>query len=272
MATFAAQNFDGMKWLKSLLKVLFVIYVLICGVLYFVQDKIVFRPHPLPENYSFRHGEEVELEVDEDVYLNCLWLKESNSKGVILYLHGNRGSNRRCLHQAENMSGNNYDIFMPDYRGYGKSDGEIVSEKQLFEDVQKVYDFLKKHYREGQIVIAGYSLGTGMASYLAANNKPQQVFLVAPYLSFTDLKDRRAPVIPDFLIKYPLRNELFLTEVKCPVTLFHGTRDEVIPFDSSEQLAQLQPDLISLIEIRNTGHRRAIFSSEFRNGVRRLLR
>ncbi len=261
-----------MKWLKSLLKTFFVIYILICGALYFVQDKIVFRPDQLPENYTFRDGEEVELEVDEGIYLNCLWMKERNSKGVILYLHGNRGSNRRCWHQANNMSGNGYDIFMPDYRGYGKSDGQIVSEKQLFADVQKAYDFLKEYYDEKNIAIAGYSLGTGMASYLAANNDPQQLFLVAPYLSFTDLKDRRAPVIPDFLIKYPLKNEEFLKDVKCPVTLFHGTRDEIIPYDSSEQLAALQPDLISLVTVKNTGHRRVIFSPEFRNWVRKLLR
>ncbi len=261
-----------MKILKIIGIFLFAIYVVGCIGIYTQQNRVFFNPHQLSEEYTFRAGEEIEVPVSDDVSLNCLWLKERNAKGVILYLHGNRGSNKRCLHQAQNMSGNQYDIFMPDYRGYGKSDGEIYSEQQLFDDVQAVYDFLKQHYSENQIVLVGYSLGSGMASWLAANNHPKQLFLIAPYVSFIDLKNRYAWFLPNFLVKYPLNNKAHLADVRCPVTLFHGIDDELIPFDSSEILQSVNPKNIQLVSLEDVGHRRVIFDGRFRSSVRDLLR
>ncbi len=259
-----------MKWIKRLGIFTLFLYTLFCVTLYFSQERIIFNPDKLSQDFTFRSGEEVNLEVEESISLNCIWLKEPASKGVVLYLHGNRGSNRRCLRQAETMAGNGYDIFMPDYRGYGKSGGEIESEAQLQHDVQQVYDFLKQHYPEEKIVVAGYSLGSGMASYLAANNRPQQLVLIAPYLSMVDLKDRLVPFLPDFLLKYPLRSADYLQQVEVPVTMFHGTRDDVIPFESSEKLQALQPDRFRLISM-NEGHRGVIFSQVFRQTVGQLL-
>jgi esterase/lipase len=262
-----------MNTLKSLGKIFLICYALLCLMLWFAQDFLIFRPHTLPENHRFRTGEEIEIKVAEDVSLNCLWMKEAKSKGVVLYLHGNRGSNRRCLHQARNMSNNGYDIFMPDYRGYGKSDGKIYSEKQLLSDIQKVYDFLKEHYEENQIILSGYSLGSGMASWLAANNQPQQLVMIAPYESFYDLKKRYIPFfIPNFLVKYPLNSAANLTKVNCPVTLFHGTNDEVIPYDSSKNLAALNPSNIKLVTLKNERHRGAIFNGIFRRKFKELVR
>ena len=260
-----------MKIVQKLLIAILSLYLLIDVALFFMQEHIFFLPSKLSENHIFRKGKEVEVKVDEGLSLNCLLLPEQNAKGVILYLHGNKGSNRRCLHQAEVMANNHYDIFMPDYRGYGKSDGEIFSEQQIYMDIQKVYDYLKKSYQEKQIVIVGYSLGTGMASWLAAKNNPQQLILVAPYLSLVDLKDRKFSLIPDFIIKYPLSNEAHLKEVKCPVSIFHGTNDSVIPYDSSEKLATLYAHKISLYTLKGETHRGAIFNELLRSKIRKLL-
>lgn len=259
-----------MKWIKRLGGLALSLYVIFCGVLYFTQERIIFNPDKLPEDFDFRMGEEVEIPVEKNISLNCLWLKDADSKGVILYLHGNRGSNRRCLRQAETMAGYGYDIFMPDYRGYGKSDGEIESEAQMQSDVQQVYDFLKKHYAEEKIVLAGYSLGSGLATRLASNNHPQQLILLAPYTSMVDLKNRMVPFVPDFVLKYPLKSEDYLRRVNVPVTMFHGTSDEVIPFESSEKLQALNPDLFQLISMHE-GHRGVIFSPVFRQKVGELL-
>ncbi|MEM9919120.1 MAG: alpha/beta fold hydrolase [Bacteroidota bacterium] len=260
-----------MKWIKRLFLFFFIPYSLLCIFLYFVQDQVIFNPDKLPDNHRFRQGKEISLPVAQDIALSCLWLKEPPSKGVILYLHGNRGNNRRCLYQAEMMADNGYDIFMPDYRGYGKSDGRIYAEKQLFKDVDKAYEFLKKHYTEQQIVVVGYSLGTGMASYLAAKHSPQQLILLAPYVSLTDLKNRKLAFVPDFLLKYPLENNQHLAATSCPVTLFHGTNDNVIPFESSERLQQIDSERIKLVKLERESHRGTIFNRRFRLEVGELL-
>jgi esterase/lipase len=243
-----------------------------CIGLYIAQDRFLFLPDKLSEQHRFRMGEEVEIQVDGDIYLNAIHIKTPNPKGVILYLHGNKGSNRRCLRQATTLSGNDYDIFMPDYRGYGKSDGTIFSEKQLYNDVQKVYNYLKEKFDESEIVVVGYSLGTGMASYLAAHNNPKQLVLNSPFISICDLKDRKFPIVPDLLVKYHLNNEKNLQDVTVPTAIFHGTNDELIPYDSSEKLQRINTSLFHLYPLTNSGHRHAIFSEVFSTTVSEILK
>jgi len=262
-----------MKTLKGIAKIIFIFYLILCGGLWFAQDKVIFNPRKLPEDYVFSKKNEVEIEVEEGIFLNALWMRTENSKGAILFLHGNRGSNKRCQRQAMNMSNNGYDILMVDYRGYGKSDGKIYSQKQIYADVQKVYDYLKESYREGQIIIAGYSLGSGMASYLAANNSPQQLVMIAPYLNFYELKRKYIPIyIPNFFVKYPLDNAAHLANVKCPVTLFHGTMDRVIPYEHSKKLVEMYADKVKLITLNKESHRGAIFNGLFRRNFGKLVK
>lgn len=260
-----------MKWIKGILKFILGAYVLLCIALFFAQDRLIFHPQTLPEDFTFWEGEEVEISVEDGIALNCVWIKERERKGVILYWHGNKGSNRRCLRQAQTMSGNGYDILMPDYRGFGKSDGEMESEKQMLSDAQKVYDWLKERYREDQIVVVGYSLGSGPATYLAGHNDPQRLVLLAPYTSMVDMKDQLAPFIPDFLLKYPLRSRDYITQVKSPITIFHGTRDNVIPYENGRILQSIRPQLAELVTLERESHRGTIFSSRFRQYMQEIL-
>ena len=62
---------------------------------------------------------------------------------------------------------------MLDYRGYGKSEGAIHGQTQFHEDIQIAYDEIKKRYKESNIVVLGYSVGTGPAAYLASTNHPR---------------------------------------------------------------------------------------------------
>ena len=245
--------------------------MLLCVALFFVQEKVIFQPFPLPEDHVFRAGEEVEVEVAPGVSLNGLWLKAQNPKGVILYLHGNRGHLRRCLYQAQSgMTGHGYDVFLFDYRGYGKSDGEVESEGQLLADADKVYDYVKGFYPEEKIVVLGYSLGSGMATYLAANHEPQQLVLLAPYRSLCAIKDMRFPFIPDFLMKYQMNSEARIPNVECPVTIFHGTSDEVIPYQHGLHLSTLSTK-VQLVTLKGESHRGTVFNDRFRHRLGQVL-
>ncbi len=256
-----------MKLLKSFFVVIAILYILGCTVLYFTQEAILFNPHELSADHQFRTGLEVKIPVTDDVELSCLLMKDKNPVGAILYLHGQKGNIRRCIGQAKTMAGQGYDILLLDYRGFGKSDGQNYSEQQMFDDVQVAYDYLKKHYDENKIVVAGYSLGTGMASYLASVNNPEHLIMVAPYVSLIQMKNKFLPFIPDFLFKYKFSNKKHLENVKCPVTMIHGLDDTLIPQDSDDQLKAVKPDLIQSILLPNTGHRGVIFCKELRDAV-----
>ena len=260
-----------MKWIKRIAIGLGVVYLLLCLMLFFAQEKIIFQPFPLEESHVFRAGEEVEVEVEPGIFLNGLWLRTPNPKGVILYLHGNRGHLRRCIYQAQSaMTMHGYDVFMMDYRGYGKSDGEVDSESQLLGDVDQVYEYVKGFYPENKIVVLGYSLGSGMATYLATKHSPQQLVLLAPYRSLYAIKNMRFSFIPDFLMKYQMNTEARIKEVNCPVTIFHGTKDEVIPYQHGQYLSTLSTK-IKLVTLEGESHRGALFNDAFKRGLGELL-
>jgi len=259
-----------MKWLKRLFYLGVTLYVLACVVLFFFQEKLIFHPSSLPKSFQFRAGQEVTIAVEDGIELNALWLKQRSAKGVILYWHGNKGSNRRCLHQAENLYGLGYDVFMPDYRGYGKSAGQPKSEKQMHQDAQKVYDYLLEHYKEEQIAVLGYSLGSGVATHLALENNPQQLFLVAPYKSLVAMKNIIAPFVPSFLMKYKMRTDQKIKKIDCPITLFHGTADELIPYEHSLFLKNQQTKA-ELVSLQGVSHRGAIFSQLLRRTLGQKL-
>ncbi len=235
-----------MKAIKTIIIGVVLLYAIACMFLYFVQEKLIFFPTVLPKDYQYNFTfpfEEINLKTADSTTLNSLLFKSENSKGVVLFFHGNGGDLHNWGQKAHVYLNNNYDVLFIDYRGYGKSDDKITSESQLINDGQIAYDFLKKYYPEINITISGTSIGTGIASIIAAQNNPKQLLLNAPYFSLKSLIKEKVPTVPSFVIKYYLESYLYLPEVTCPITIFHGTEDEVIPVHHSKKLKETIPTI-----------------------------
>lgn len=261
-----------MKWIKRLLVGGLIVYALLCVFLYLFQERMIFRPRQLPADYVFEGGEEFFVPTTNGVELNVVAFRKPEARGAILFLHGNRGSNRRSFRQTEGLMNADYDLYLFDYRGYGKSGGAIQSETQLYEDAQTMYDTLLNHYAEDNIIVAGYSLGTGMASYLAAENDPAHCVLVAPYASITAMKNLWLWMVPDLILKYPLNTVDNVARARCPVTVIHGRRDDFIPYGMAEKIKEAAPDRVDLIPLPDAGHRGAILDPTFARTILRLIR
>jgi len=232
------------RFFKFLAYSILFLYILLNVLLYFFQEKFVFNPYHLEESYKFQIGTEVEIPLEEGLTMNAVWQQYDAPKGAILYLHGNRGSNHFGTYQARHMLNRGYDVLIPDYRGYGKTEGEPESEELLYQDIEKAYQFLTQRYNEENIIVVGYSLGTGMASYIASKYHPKHLVLVAPYTSLTDIKNKYLWFVPDFILKYHFSNYKNLKKSTCPVSIVHGTADELIAFDHAEKLAAIEPTRI----------------------------
>lgn len=252
-----------MKWIKRIAITFGIIYLLLSATLYFKQEALIFHPHQRSEAYSYGDYPEEWITLADGVRLHALHLKTANARGVILYLHGNVGDNGRSLYQTKSIQALGYDLFLVDYRGFGKSEGVVTSEEHLTNDLQVVYDRLKQDYAEENILIAGYSLGSGPASFLAAHNHPRAVILVAPYTSLTDMKNEFFWMFPDFLMKYGMSNRSYLAQATSPVYLLHGTADELIPLEMSKSLRSLDPARMKLVEMPDVSHRGAILNAMF---------
>ncbi len=250
------------------------IYVLACAVLYVFQEELIFFPEKLSTDYEFRFDqtfEEVSVKTKDGLNLNGVLFKADTSEGLIFYLHGNAGSIRSWGTIASHYTDLGYDLFILDYRGYGKSEGTIQNEVTFFSDIQTAYDLLKPRYNGQRIVISGYSIGTGSAAWLASVNNPDLLILQAPYYSLTDMKDKLLPVIPDFVLKYKFETYQFLENVESPVIIFHGDRDEVISYQSSMKLQNHFKPGDVLITLRDQGHNGMSYNTAYRSELRQRL-
>jgi alpha-beta hydrolase superfamily lysophospholipase len=262
------------KRLLRILKIVIGIYIVLCGILYFYQEKLIFFPQKLEKSYQFQFGqkfEELNIKTNDDKILNGLLFKVENSKGLIFYLHGNAGSLSTWGEVAETYNDLGYDIFIIDYRSYGKSEGEINSQNQLFEDNQIAYNELKKRYKEDKIIVLGYSIGTGLAAKLASANNPKLLILQAPYYSLTDMMKHTYSFLPTFLLKYKFETNDYLKNCKMPVVIFHGNQDRVIYYGSSLKLKKEFKPQDTLITLNRQGHNGMTNNKEYRIKLMKIL-
>lgn len=205
-------------------------------------EQMIFSPSKLSNDYKFNFPgsfEERNIKTKDGTMLSGLLFKANASKGLIFYLHGNSGALNGWGKEAPNYTDLNYDVFILDYRGFGKSEGKIENEEQFYSDIQDAYDNLKLSYPEKKTIILGYSIGTGPAAHLASRNNSQRLILLAPYYSMEDFFPRLVPDIDVSLIRYKFKTFEFIPKVKAPVVIFHGDADQTIYPGSSEKLMHL---------------------------------
>lgn len=255
-----------------LLLLLFLITVFV--VAYFAQERLIFHPDKLAENFEFSFEgdfEELYLEVEDGVQLHALHFRAKNSKGLVFYVHGNAGSLEDWGVLSELYLRLGYDLLMFDYRGFGKSNGKISSQEQFFADVQAMYNYAKTLEEESRILVEGFSIGTAAASKIASENNPQQLILKAPYYSLMHLIKSKHFYLPAFILKYKFETVNLLQKVTVPTTIFHGTIDELIPHSNSELLYKTIPT-INLVLIPNCLHNDIPFSEVYQKKMEELLK
>ena len=243
--------------------------------LYFLQEKLIFIPTTLPQDYTYNFSypfEELFLKAEDGAVINAIHFKTEQPKGVILYFHGNAGDLSRWGIITEFFVEKKYDVFVMDYRTYGKSRGKL-SEQALYNDAQMCYDYLLKHYQESEITIYGRSIGTGMATYLASNNNPKQLILESPFYSLTDVARDRFLLFPiKKLLKYDFPSYRYVENISCPIIIFHGSDDSVIPYASGEKLFNsIIQKKKTFFTIENGGHNNLIEFDSYRNKIHEIL-
>lgn len=260
--------------LLRIFAVILTLYVAFCAFFYFYQEKLIFYPQKLEKNHAFHfkgNFEEINIETKDNLLLNGLLFRSEDTKGLIFYLHGNAGSLKTWGQLASSYTDNNYDIFFLDYRGFGKSEGHISSQNELFEEIQVAYNVMKKRYNEQDIIIVGYSIGTGPAAWLSSQNNPEKLILLAPYYSLTNVVQSICPVIPRFIVKYKLETYKYIKDCGMPVTIFHGDKDEVIDYGNSIDLRELFKTTDSLITLKGVGHNDLLTNEILKETLNQLL-
>ncbi|MFC2124565.1 alpha/beta hydrolase [Bacteroidota bacterium] len=263
-----------MKMITNLITVavMFITFIVIIG--YYFQHLVIFFPEKLPKDYKYSFSgvfEERFFETDKHILINGLHFKADNPEGIILYLHGNAGSLKGWGEVAYDFLSFGYDVLIIDYRGFGKSSGRI-SEENMYHDAQFVYDQIKSLFHENQITVYGRSIGTGVASYIAAYNNPAKLILESPYVSLPDMAKKYYPWFPKKLIRFHFPNDKHLERITCPVFIIHGSHDEIIPVNSSNRLGEKLKPGDQLFIIDGGHHNDLSMFEEYQNKLIEILK
>ncbi|MFN7930750.1 MAG: alpha/beta hydrolase [Blastocatellia bacterium] len=185
------------------------------------------------------------------------WLlhaRTSASKGTVLYSHGNGGNITYFQGVAADLAARGLDVLLYDYRGYGRSEGSVPGEAELYADEDAAYDFLTRTrgVLPEQLAIYGLSLGTTVAVDVATRRRCAALVLEAPLSSASDMASATLPILPRVLhgiLKNRFESARKIAGVNCPVFVAHGEADQIIPVEQGKKVfaAANEPKKLLLI-------------------------
>ncbi len=220
--------------------------------LLFFPDKTHYEK---PADYQFDF-DDVTIQAP-NAELHGWFLKAEKEKAVLYFLHGNAGNISHRLYKAKGWVERGFSVLLLDYRGYGKSSGEIEDGEDIVRDAEAGLDFLlhKMNRKLSNLIFYGESLGTYAMVRLACRHKAAAVILEAPFTSFVDIGKIHYPQAPSFLLKgFEFSSEEYISKIRAPLFILHGTEDEICPYEMSGILIDKAPEPKALFTIPNGAH------------------
>jgi fermentation-respiration switch protein FrsA (DUF1100 family) len=247
-----------MRTLVSILTIAISIYLLLALLLYLFQGRMVFLSN-LPDRALiaspsdiYLNYEDVSLTTSDNERLHGWYVPAANSKGVLLFFHGNAGNISHRLESIKIFHELGLDTLIIDYRGYGQSTGK-TTEQGTYLDAQAAWDYLinNRGIPADRIIIFGRSLGGAIGAWLGVQNNPAAVIIESSFSSGVDMARRIYPFMPVRLItrlQYPVAD--YAAQLDCPVLVIHSRHDEIIPFAMGQAIYAAVKQHKKFLELR----------------------
>jgi hypothetical protein len=206
-----------------------------------------------PEDFGLR-SEELRLPTPDGTSLHGWWIR-AEGKLALLYFHGNGGNISHRLERVKSLvEALGLDVFLVDYRGYGRSTG-TPSEKGLYEDGETVHRAaVERGFAPGRVVLFGESLGCAVAIELALRRNCRALILETPFLSVPAMAKAVYPFLPRFLVRTRYDNEAKIASVAAPKLIVQAERDGIVPPSHAPRLMELAPEPKEFYSIRGATH------------------
>ena len=237
-------------------------YLVILLVLWAFQERMAF-PAPraaLPDpRVVLGSGEQIELTMQDGTRLVGWYLppKEAGRGPTpgLLWFYGNGETIAAIWPVIRDFRPPGAALLVVDYPGYGASGGR-ASEAGIYEAGDLAYQALASHagIDRVRIYVYGRSLGSAVATHVAADHPVAGLILESPFTSARDMAARTYRIFPLFLVRLRLNNVETMRRVKCPVLVFHGTADRLVPMDMGRQVAAAAPGPAEFVMIEGAGH------------------
>jgi len=241
------------------------------------EDKFIYFPAKYPEgSWTVRETcardgeaipriEECHFATSDGVLLHgwyCTPLRCEGGVGVpvaaetvLLWFHGNAGNLSHRYDMIRAMMELPVQVFIIDYRGYGKSEGE-PNERGLYLDARGAWDYLVNERRvpPDNIVIFGKSLGSVPAIDLATQVEPAGLILQSGFTSAGDMAATVIPFLPRFILRTKMDSLGKIQQVRCPKLFIHSQADEVVPYRLGRRLYEAAPEPKEFYEVKGSPH------------------
>ena len=221
------------------------IYIAIVGLLYTFQRRLIYPGWYFgtaavnPDQSDYR---DVTITTSDGLRGRLLYHPPQPGKPVILFFHGNGDSVLGSVVAMRSLVAAGYGAVLPEFRGFNGSPG-IPDEAGLYRDARAARAWMTANgIGAGRTVIIGYSLGSGVAAQVAAEQAPRALILVAPYASIAHVAAARFWWLPaNLLVSERFDTAAKIARIACPTLLVHGAADTTIPPENSALLKTLRP-------------------------------
>ncbi|MCK9799381.1 alpha/beta hydrolase [Pseudomonas sp. MAFF 302030] len=286
----------GRRWLSLLCMAALLVGLPVgCAVLQHKERELLFRIEPgtaswyrgLPKSVQELELTPKSLKAGQNIHA-WWWPAARADAPAILYLHGVRWNLTGQLFRIEQLHALGYSVLAIDYRGFGKSHGDLPSERTVYEDARIAWErFQQLQPNPEKRLIYGHSLGGAVAVDLAAElgNKARQQGTPIPARgliiesTFTSLGDAAAAVAKTSLPVRWLLSQKFdsldkIRDIGMPLLVVHGLDDRYVPSRFSQQLfnAALEPKKLLLVPGATHNNSMNLAGSSYRQAIDALLR
>lgn len=230
-------------------------YGVLVLLIYAIQDRLVYFPvrdlAATPRTIGAAY-EDAWLTTEDGVRIHGWFVPVHGARATVLHLHGNGGNISHRLERIAIFRALGFNIFLIDYRGYGKSEGR-PSEEGTYLDARAGWHYLvdKRGLAPSDIILHGESLGGGVATELATEQTPAALIVESSFSSMVTLGSELYPWLPvRWVSRYTYPSQENLARVRAPLLVIHSRDDEIIPFHHAQALFAAAADPKQLLEIR----------------------
>jgi hypothetical protein len=259
-------------------------YLVILLVLWAFQERMAFpAPRaPLPDPSSvLGYGERIELTMRDGTRLAGWYLPPRAAEdgggafAALLWFYGNGETIGAIWPVIRDFRPPGAALLVVDYPGYGASGGR-ASEAGIYEAGALAYQALatRPGVDRERIYVYGRSLGSAVATRIAADHPVAGLILESPFTRARDMAARTYRIFPQFLVRLRLDNVETIRRVHCPVLVFHGTADMLVPMDMGRRVAEAAPGPVEFVMIEGAGHNETydVGGRAYRDKIRDFVR
>ena len=233
-----------------LLALLFAVWSTQRGMLYFPDGRGVPSASTV-----LRSAEDVSFETADGLRLRGWFVPAGGASTAVLVLNGNAGNRSDRAPLAAALAREGIAVLLFDYRGYGGNPGG-PTEAGLLRDARAARAYLASRVAEDRIAYFGESLGAAVAVALAAEHAPLALILRSPFTSLAEIGAHHYPYLPvhERLLQDTYRSIGLIGQVRAPVLVIAGERDEIVPPGFSRRLYDAAAEPVRFVLVPGADH------------------